>query len=206
MNTNIKIAIEELHKAFYLLNEALYENQLPEPAILIQNRGNKKNVLGWCSTKEIWVNSITKDTKYEINIVAERLNRPLFELMGTLIHEMAHLYNLINDIKDVSRNGTYHNKLFKKTAEEHGLIITHDKRLGWSLTTLQEYTKELIMSFELNEEAFSIVRVDQLSEGDGKSKSSSRKYICPGCGTIIRSSKDVSVFCGVCRIAFIKQE
>ena len=39
-----------------------------------------------------------------------------------MLHEMAHLYNLENGIKDTSRAGTYHNAKFKATAEEHGLI------------------------------------------------------------------------------------
>ena len=39
------------------------------------------------------------------------------ELAATLLHEMAHLYNLEHGIQDVSNNGYYHNMKFKATAE-----------------------------------------------------------------------------------------
>jgi len=47
VNTNIETAISELHKVFHKLNDVLFNSALPEPALLIQNKGNKKNVLGW---------------------------------------------------------------------------------------------------------------------------------------------------------------
>jgi len=212
-NTNIKIAIDELHKAFYNFNRELFNSKLPEPAILIQNKGNRKNVLGWCSTKEIWINKKTKDKKYEINLVAEYLDRPLNEVMGTLLHEMVHLYNLVNNIKDTSRAGTYHNKRFKESAETFGLIIEYHEKIGWSLTTLQDSTKDLISSFDLNEEAFSIARIDfdllrtdEEGEGGNKKKTSSRKYICPGCGAIVRATKEINIICGDCRLDFQEEE
>ena len=40
-------------------------------------------------------------------------------------------------------------------------------------------------------------------EGGG---SSSRKYVCPCCGTIIRATKEVHVLCGECEVAFEEQE
>ena len=55
-----------------------------------------------------------------------------------MLHEMAHLYNLIHEIKDVSNNGYYHNKKFKATAEAHGLHIEHHGTYGWTVTTLTE--------------------------------------------------------------------
>lgn len=217
MSTNIKMAIDELHKAFYLLNKSSFNNNLPEPAILIQNRGNKKNVLGWCSTKEIWVNEKDKEKKYEINIVAEYLNRSIYEIMSTLLHEMIHLHNLVNDIKDTSRSGTYHNKKFKEIAEAHGLIIERSPKIGWSLSSLAPGTKNLIDSFNLNENSFNLFRVDRnmqpIKNGDDedgenieKPKTSSRKYICPGCGAIIRASKEIRVICGDCMVEFVKEE
>ena len=36
--------------------------------------------------------------------------------------------------------------------------------------------------------------------------SSSRKYVCPCCGTIIRATKEVHVLCGECEVAFEEQE
>ena len=78
----------------------------------------------------------------EINITAEYINRPIGEVAATMLHEMAHLYNLIHEIKDASNNGYYHNKKFKATAEAHGLHIEHHGTYGWTVTTLTEETAE----------------------------------------------------------------
>jgi ribosomal protein S6 len=42
---------------------------------------------------------------------------------ATMLHEMAHLYDLTYRIKDVRNNGYYHNMKFKETTEAHGLHI-----------------------------------------------------------------------------------
>lgn len=201
MNTNIETAISELHKVFHKLNDVLFNSALPEPAILIQNKGNKKNVLGWCSTQEIWVNKTTQERRYEINIVAEYLNRSVYEVVSTLLHEMVHLYNLVNGIKDVSRGNVYHNKKFKEAAESHGLIIEYNEKLGWSLSRLNDNTKSIVDSMDLNKEAFSLARMDFSNLAAG-GKSSTRKYVCPQCGSIIRTSKELKVICGECLVPF----
>lgn len=201
MNTNIETAISELHKVFHKLNDVLFNSALPEPAILIQNKGNRKNVLGWCSTQEIWVNKTTQERRYEINIVAEYLNRSVYEVVSTLLHEMVHLHNLVNGIKDVSRGNVYHNKKFKKAAESHGLIIEYNEKLGWSLSRLNDNTKSIVDSMDLNKEAFSLARMDFSNLAAG-GKSSTRKYVCPQCGAIIRTSKELKVICGECLVPF----
>ena len=45
---------------------------------------------------EIW--NASGEKYREINLCAEYLDRPIFELAATLLHEMAHLYNLVHDI------------------------------------------------------------------------------------------------------------
>lgn len=211
---NIKMAISELHTAFHMFNKELFNNELPEPAILIQSRGNKKNVLGWCSVYKIWRNNKDNDSRWEINIVAEALSMGVDEVMCILLHEMVHLHNLFKGIKDTSRNGTYHNKNYRDTAEAHGLYIEHDKRIGWSLSKLTEKSKSIIESYKINPNAFNLSRIDfnnieeEEEEGEGKEKrkrkrkSSVRKWVCPKCDTIIRSTKKVRVICADCQVLF----
>lgn len=53
MNVNfIGITLEELYRAFDLLNVKYFEGKLPYPMITIQH--TKKNFLGWCSTQKTW--------------------------------------------------------------------------------------------------------------------------------------------------------
>ena len=199
---NTKIVIEELHRAFKMFNENLFNNEIPEPAILIQSRGNKKLTLGWCTVEKVWKNEATHEERYEINLVAEALNRGIYPVMTTLLHEMVHLYNLVCGVKDTSRGNTYHNMKFKKVAEAHGLIIDHADKIGWSVSKLQGFTMDLIDSYHFDEAVFSLGRKDLTMEGAGTRrkpvKTSSRKYICPCCGTSLRASKDINVLCADC--------
>lgn len=67
---------------------------------------------------------------------------------------MAHLYNLVHDIQDVSNNGYYHNMKFKATAEAHGLHIEKRQKYGWTVTTLAPKAEAWILMliiFKLNE-------------------------------------------------------
>lgn len=197
MKPNIKLAINELHRAFHELNNKYYFGKLPEPAILIQNAGNRKNVLGWCTVNPIWEDTAGAK-KYEINLVAEYLNRGTHAVMTTLLHEMVHLYCRENDIKEVSRGGAYHNKTFKEIAESHGLVIeSKDDKIGWSHSKLNSEAYFFIDRLEIKPEAFTLARKFTLDK-DGKpkkKKTNSYKYACCGCGTSVRATKQVKIAC-----------
>lgn len=211
MNLNTKILLNELYKAFSLFNRTLYNDELPEVAITIQGNGNRKNVMGWCTVNKVWKDTLNNQHKYEIAIIGEYLNRGMYSVLSTLLHEMVHLHNLFNDITDVSRNGTYHNKKFKEIAEAHGLIIERIDKIGWSKTLLTEETIQLIKQSDLNESAFSFIRLtqEQLSgnetggNSEGKSRSKSLKYICPICKNSVRCNKELSLICGIDNVNFI---
>lgn len=96
--------VKKTEEMFDLFNEHFYDNELTRPAITVSPDGGR-GAYGWCSINEIWNASGEKYRK--INLCAEYLDRPIFELAATLLHEMAHLYNLVHDIQDVSNNGYY---------------------------------------------------------------------------------------------------
>lgn len=200
---NIEKATQELHKGFALLNKSLFNNELPNTALTIQSQGRKQGILGWCTVGEVWTDRDGKHATYEINITAEHLNRTVDEIMCTLIHEMVHLDNAIKGIKDTSRGYTYHNKKFKQTAEDHGLVIGYDDRIGHSPSTLKPETVELIASFNLDAEAFNLARISAGGVTTTKGSSQS-KWVCE-CGTAIRASKEINVICGDCETQFVRE-
>jgi predicted RNA-binding Zn-ribbon protein involved in translation (DUF1610 family) len=113
---------------------------------------------------------------------------------------MAHLYNLIHGIQDVSNNGYYHNMKFKATAEAHGLHIEKHEKYGWTITTLvaetEDWIKEAIGEVGIHA---SRLQLEGTSKGGSKkSKNRSIKYMCPVCGAIIRATRQVNVICGDC--------
>lgn len=115
-----------------------------------------------------------------------------------MIHEMVHLSNHMNQIKDVSRGNTYHNKKFKETAEQAGLVIEKSDKYGWTKTTLQDSTREFVDG--LGVENFKLHRQAQglAEEVKPKKKSSSRKYICTSCGASVRATKEIHIMCLDC--------
>lgn len=179
--------------------------ELDRPAITVSPDGGRE-AYGWCSVQEVWK---TENEMYrEINLCAEYLDRPMTEVCATMLHEMAHLYNLLHDIEDTSNNGYYHNKRFKDTAEAHGLHIEKHQKYGWTVTTLAEEA-EAWLKDTLGDAA---INASRLPEGAGpkggssKSKNRSIKYVCPECGAIIRATKEVNVVCGDCEVPFEREE
>jgi hypothetical protein len=107
----------------------------------------------------------------------------------------------MNDIKDCS--GNIHNKKFKKSAENVGLIVEKGKSVGWGYTSmsdeLRDYMNEVVKP---NEEAFEYFRSVpmKLSGSGGERKKSVFKYICPDCGQEAKGKRDVIIKCGLCDV------
>lgn len=205
----------QLEKLFNKLNSDFFNGELQTPVITIQST---PRAYGHYSTYDAW--NVKGEGRREINIGAGTLDRPIEYTAATMLHEMCHMYNdTVLHIQDCSRSGTYHNKQFKQTAEAHGLICNKTDRYGWSDTsselsdTLIEWIlKNNIQEIHLNRNESSGIRIsggskaangtgDTGTEGKPKVKSS-RKYVCPCCGTIIRATREVNVICGDCNVKF----
>lgn len=157
------------------------------------------------------------------NISSATLDRPIEETASTLLHEMVHEYCMETGIKDTSNNGVYHNRRFKEQAEAHGLTVDHHEKYGWTITSPSEELLDFIIfqgwqDIQMGER---LAWSDMAGTGAGskspgssqtgapkppKAKSSTRRWVCPKCGTIIRSTKDVRVICADCMELFVKAD
>lgn len=217
----IMSAVDELQRCYRKLNAKYYGGELADVVITIQS-DPKRAAYAWITVGKTW-NDKTENWYHEINMVAEYLNRNPEEVIASLLHEMAHLYNLMNGVQDCSRGGTYHNEKFKKAAEEHGLTVEHNKKYGWTITKATDETKEWVKEnvregcFRMRRGAFWTDGKPKVTTGEdesGKPKvtkkggSNIRKYICPGCGLIIRASKDITgkVKCVDCDEVMIEEK
>lgn len=212
---NVSEIVAKAEAMFDLFNHYFYNGEMIRPAITV-SPDSVRGAYGWCTVYEIW--QASGEAYREINICAEYIDRPISEVAATMLHEMAHLYNLTKGIKDVSNNGYYHNKKFKVTAESHGLSIGHDNTYGWTVTTLTADTAEWLAQQPGMDDitasrrmAMQIKTKADDDDGDGEttatikggrttSKNRSIKYICPKCGAIIRATKQVNVICGDCNV------
>ena len=187
-----------LEAAFDMLNRSLFESALSKSVITISpTPGAYGHFTPWKSWK-----SADGEEYCEINLGAETLDRPVVETIATLVHEMVHQWCYEHDLKDTSRGNTYHNQVFKIEAEKRGLDISFDKRIGWSVTKPGDAL--LVMQ---RQGAFKDCEIELHRLGSsrrvatGKAKSSTRKYVCPGCGMSVRATKEVNIVCGDCEKA-----
>ncbi len=216
-STAMSKTITKLEKLFDKLNENYFEGKLPRPIITVQST---PKAYGHCTTKEIWraaapADSETEkpvDGKYEINLGAEYINRPIANTAATLVHEMVHLYCLINEIADTCQRGRYHNKTFKEEAEKRDLHIEYDRTIGYSVTSPTEGLEFNLKSWGFIE-GFKLARLNPMSlisigkatgTGAAAPRNKSHKYVCPCCGQTVRSTSDLNIICGICEEPFAK--
>lgn len=207
--TSYNRTAQYLTKVFKLINAEYFDDSLEMPTITIQST---VGAYGHVTTSKIWKNS-KGVASYELNLGADYLNRPIENIVATLIHEGCHLYAMQNNIKDTSNHGVYHNKRFKELAEERGLMIDRHPKYGWTITEPSEDTIDFCIRNDLQEilitrnEGFHFIPVGGNSSGSGVSdgtpvpvrkKSNSRKYVCPVCGNIARTTRDMNLICGDC--------
>ena len=170
--TTFADTINELHRSYnffidyFKLDKVLFGNTI----ITIQSSG-RRNATGWLS-KSKWVND-ANESKHEINISADYLDRGVNEILQTLLHEIAHLKNAIRGVEDVTVSG-YHNKHFKDSAEELGLVVSKLDvgNKGWSETKLGSEALKAIELLTPNEDVYKFNRVTVKVTG-----STAKKYI-----------------------------
>ena len=153
--TKMKRIYESLYNAFDHFNKTFADNKLPKPVITIQESG-RKNAYGWFGNS-FWVDKDMNTSVPEINLSAEYLARGANAILETLLHEMAHYHNAINNIKDCS-SGQYHNKHFKKAAEMFGLKVVREGNKGYCRTSLTEISQQAIDQLNVNDDMFKEMR------------------------------------------------
>ncbi|MCM1441207.1 MAG: SprT-like domain-containing protein [Roseburia sp.] len=190
-----------LGKLYDYCNAKLFNGELTKPVITVQ-RDERNKTNGWWSVKKVWKENNEDEGEHELNMTAQQLIRPLYSteqdsICSMLIHEMCHQYAQANNMQDTSRAGNYHNKLFKKIAETHGLTVECVATIGWSHTTLTDETAALIAEFVKDNPDNVIYRLPVL-KGQCVKTSSTRKYKCPCCGQSVRATKAVNIMCADC--------
>jgi len=199
----------ELEKAFRLINEELFNNELPTPIITVIPT---PRAYAHYVPFDIW--STKESAKREINIASGTLDRPIENIISSLVHEMVHMYNdVVLNVMDCSNKGVYHNKQFKKEAEAHGLTVTKT-RYGYSHTEPSDVIIDFILNHpEIREIEMCRANPALVSVGIGTHAGNSgttptttettpnshhRKYMCPCCGNSVRATKAVNIICGDC--------
>jgi len=177
--------------------------EIPYAVVTVAGDDSKagKRKFGHFTTGQAWKVS-DEQAFHEIMITGEGLQRGAVATFGTLAHEVAHLVNHVNGVKDTDTNGR-HNKKFKATAERlFGLTIEEAGSIGWSQTTVgKDCAKRWADIIEGIEAELLLVR--SLLGGASKPKGRNKnllKAVCE-CGDSIRASAKViakGVTCDEC--------
>ena len=196
---------EFLESAFDILNDKYFSGELPKVVITVQS---SPRTYGHYTKYNAWSDS--EKGFREINLSAENLDRSVFLTISTLTHEMVHHYCDLKGIKDCSRNGTYHNKRFKEQAEQRGLIIEYDSKIGYSITSPSEELIDFVNEMGWGDIDLSRNGTDLISGGGSSGRttkpSSTRKYICPCCGNSCRATKNINIGCLDCSVVMVLAE
>lgn len=208
-------ASEYLDTLYHVLNRKYFNGELLEVVLTIQS---SPKTYGHFTPYDAWISE--NGSQKEINVSAGSLDRPIVNVVCTLLHEMTHFYCHINNIKDVSRGNVYHNKRFKTEAEKRGLLISYSDRYGWTVTEpskdLWDWVKENRfpdIHLARKEEQAGALGTD--GDGTGKEtgddgpknkRTSTRKYYCPVCGCSVRATKVVNILCMDCDMQMITDD
>ena len=203
-----------LEKLYDKLNHDFFDDTLERPVITVQSTAR---AYGHYTLYDAW--SVKGEGYRELNIGAGTLDRPIENVLATLLHEMCHQYNdVVLNVQDCSRGGTYHNRLFRETAESHGLRVTKTEKYGYSRTEPADELLEWILNHNIqeiqlcrNDLPMMVPVVGMVGTTPGsdavctKIKTTSRRYVCPECGTIVRATRLVNVICGDCMCGMVER-
>ncbi len=172
----------------------------PPIVVTVQSKGKKANCLGW-----FWANrwSTREGTEcHEISISAEFLGRSAEEIAETVIHEVVHLWNHIEGIKDCSDSGR-HNKKFKEAAISMGLRVFDpwDSR-GFAYTEMNNELVEAVREdLKPDVAAFNVFR---LTPSKTSKSRKTKAYICNCEQATVRVSEGVELdaTCNTCDVNY----
>lgn len=189
--------LQALNAAYNAFNMRYFGGTLPDVTITIQR---SLRSYGHFSIDKVWQTS-DGVAQHEINISADYLRREKYNLCATLLHEMCHLYAKQNNIEDTSRQGRYHNKYFRKIAEERDLQIDLAEGIGWSVTSPTEKLKAFVDNSKI--EFVNLYRVAVEQERAPNKRTKVYKYVCPRCGLEVKTTKEnAKLHCIECDVDF----
>jgi len=150
------------------------------------------------------------DQLAEVFVGGEGVQRGPAGVLGTLLHEAAHALAHTRGIKDTSRQGRYHNTKFKALAEEVGITVTKDPRIGWSPTELPDTTcADYATTIEALGRALRFYRAAERTDNGTTKTNNPPPCVCE-CGRRIRVATSVReagpITCGLCGTDFTPEQ
>jgi predicted SprT family Zn-dependent metalloprotease len=203
--------------AYDHFNKKLFGGTL-KPCLLVFRDGRpaKNGIVAGHFAWDRWENA-GGELIHEISLAPILLKRELKDVMGTLVHEMAHQWQ--QDFGKPQRPG-YHDKEWAKKMCEIGLIPTSTgepggKMTGQSMTHWIQPDGPFEKAFAAMPETVrlpwvtgaNLTKAVPGSEKEKKQKARNKiKYTCPACDANVWGKPDMKIVCGECEEGYEPQD
>ncbi len=147
----------------------------------------------------------------EVHISSHILSQGGRSIMETVVHEAAHSTARSRKVKDVSRQGRWHNRRFAGIAEEFGLVVERDSKVGHRTPDLTDEASEIYSEsvMWLNDATGNLFQSPQSRDKPTK-PANTVKLVCPTCGRYFRIGRKQfeagPVGCLPCGVEFEEEE
>lgn len=181
----------ELYEWFDIFNDAFFESKLP--TCYLQIAETQLSHLGHYRRGRNGVGA-----KHEINLNSQHLEgRPLYKVLGTLLHEMTHEWE---DLFGKAGHRNYHTKAFTTKCAEMGIPCTGGYRSYTTGYTAPYLTLLIQHGVEIDPPS---IPVEVPPTVPPKGRSTLKLWMC-AC-TRIRAAVEVKARCEKCKQLFVKQ-
>ena len=146
-----------------------------------------------------------------ISLSPEQLNRPLLDIIETIVHEVLHAFNHWCGINDCSANDR-HNGDFKKACDKIGLITkTKDEltdkewnNIGHGFTSFSDELRELVINeWKPDADAWNLYRVENPPKAKKKSHRRTSSWEC-GTNGSVAAGTEFDATCNECESQFVE--
>jgi hypothetical protein len=181
--------------------------EIPNPVIVVAaGSGKRANELKLGHYAEgRW--DVSGQSRPEVLVGGEGLRRGALDVLGTLLHEAAHGLASARGVRDTSRGGRYHNRLYRQLAVEVGLDVAEDGTRGWTATSVSGSTALRYAGVLENLTAALVLWRRMEAGGAGGGPSRNPKPCCCDCGRRIRVADSTlaegPIVCGRCGGEFV---
>lgn len=180
-----------LTQAYDLINYNYFDGRLPVVSFSVRVAKQTKN--GWGVNKEHEV--------YLIYVYDYCLFEDVESIYIGLMHQISHIINAENNVKDTSRKGQYHNKAFKKVAEKNGLITRRTDANGFDAVGIKKEVLDKIIIPDLRRRLNQAIEKDMAIErNQSKRIKKMVRFCCPNCKRKATAGLTMKLVCGYCMV------
>lgn len=197
-----------IDEAFYFFNKKLFNDELPQCAILLHR---KRNAYGYFHAERFIDKREAAQKKKKVKLQTfdeislnpdDFANRPDIAILSTLVHEMAHQWQF--RCAEKNPKGCYHDKVWANKMEEIGLMPSDTgaeggkrtgNRVSHYIVKSGKYETHALEFLKNRSIKLSSFPLPTLSSEKSRNKI---KYTCPSCEVNIWGKPELHVTCTDC--------